>query len=389
MGIISITTPTPKLPGYSDLTYIGAGGTGTTYYATSNRDNKRVIIKEYVPYELRATIFRDKNLCLDYSNVSKDICNSILNQIKHEQEIANRLKKSESGKGDLAAVFYVTQIPEAPFYAEMGTFAGERFDKAVIGKKSINLLIKLKLLEKALNSLYHFHVRDIIHMDFNPRNAMVVFPNEDDTYYDDAAVSIFDFGSCIDSNMLKFNEGKEESLVTTLSASVDYMSPEVYKIFSCCKAGEDYKEYVSKIGINTDLYAYGVMFLETLLGYSLNLECCISHENLKYKIVYSKEIPEYLKLPLFAFLKKLIYCDESELGNQRYDNYYHDRDNVEATYRAIFNDLETLIKIVKSEGVHPAIILAEAENIAIKIRDDLDPEKGFIEEMLPDIVEVE
>ena len=378
MSIISISAPTPYLPGYKDLSYIGVGGSGTTFYATSERDGRRVVIKEYIPREYRSTIPRDKDMCIDYSNVPDEITDSIKRQIKHENEIYNKLKQSEGDGGDFAAIFPVTPLTsiDRPFYAEIGTFNGEILSQVMY---ELSLCEKLVLFEKVLQALKHFHSRGIVHMDFNARNMLLVYPTSE-KFKKDNFVAIFDYGSCVELQKL------DELSLNVLSGSVGYMSPEVSRLFSGYYSVDELKNY---IGINTDLYAYAIVLLEAILGAPCLLECCLSVAELKQKIQNSNNIPAYFKRPIFKFLSKLIYEDASELSNRLYDNYYHNRDDIEATYRAIFNDLETLIKIVKSEGVHPAIILAEAENIAIKIRDDLDPEKGFIEEMLPDIVEVE
>ena len=158
-------------------------------------------------------------------------------------------------------------------YIVMDFLEGETLRSLMIKKKlSENKVFSLDetilLLTGISKALAHSHKKDILHLDLKPENILVDHNKE--SY-------LFDFGLSQDLKHTLLSSQNNQN--TTCKGTLAYMAPEQYKS--------------KKTGVQTDIWAFGVIIYEMLSGIHPFNGKTFEHF---YKLVCEEEVEDIEKL---------------------------------------------------------------------------------------------
>lgn len=207
-----------EIPGYELLEELGAGGYGTVYRALQQRTGAIVaikVVKLQVGSQRVARFHRETKLCAAL----------------HHPHIVQLLDKGEQG----ACVYGVFEyVP------------GETLTSLIRRKGALTATETAHLMAEVLDALDCAHSAGIVHRDLKPDNVMVTFTGAV------PHAKVLDFGI---STVIPANRGAEFPTLTMTDESLGtpaYSAPEQLR-------GEP-------PGVKSDLYAWGLMFVECLTG---------------------------------------------------------------------------------------------------------------------------
>ncbi|EJL75715.1 TOMM system kinase/cyclase fusion protein [Variovorax sp. Varisp85] len=207
-----------EIPGYDLLEELGAGGYGTVYRALQQRTGTVVaikVVKLQVGSQRVARFHRETKLCAAL----------------HHPHIVQLLDKGEQG----ACVYGVFEyVP------------GETLTSLIRRKGALTAPETAHLMAEVLDALDCAHAAGIVHRDLKPDNVMVTFTGAV------PHAKVLDFGI---STVIPTNRGAEFLTLTMTEESLGtpaYSAPEQLR-------GEP-------PGVKSDLYAWGLMFIECLTG---------------------------------------------------------------------------------------------------------------------------
>ncbi|MDR3249859.1 MAG: serine/threonine protein kinase [Mycoplasmataceae bacterium] len=226
---------------------IGRGGMNSIIYLANDMN---VVSNSY--FDLKV-----KGVAIKVIKKTSDISEEDWKRFWNETVTMYRLKSAKSIRY-LAEIFDRIMIDDT-IYIIMEYVEGETLAKMIAKNEKLTVKESLYILKKillVLQDLHHSYQEIIIHRDLKPGNIMI---SKDRT-----EVKIIDFGI---STSIKTLANKNKQLLTfedEIWASYPYLTPQILELRG--KTNEQRKEIISKIGVQFDIYATGVIFYEMLMG---------------------------------------------------------------------------------------------------------------------------
>ncbi|RYU94284.1 serine/threonine protein kinase [Emticicia agri] len=200
-----------KIQNYNVEELLGEGGMGTVYRATDTLLQRSVAVKILHPHLVRDTTFFER--------------------FRNEAILSAKLNHSN------VAVLYNFLRDRNDNFMVMEYIDGMTLEKLLKQNGGLPLESVLKIMMQTLDGLHHAHEKGILHRDIKPANLMLTR---------DGIVKLMDFGIArmVGSQRLT----RADRIVGTL----EYMAPELLD--------------GSEPGVQSDLYAIGVLMYELLSG---------------------------------------------------------------------------------------------------------------------------
>jgi serine/threonine protein kinase len=201
---------------------IGKGGMGAVYEATDLRLNRTVALKAML-----GKSFGDA---------------SALRRFAREAQLSARLDHP-----NIVRVYDFGELHGGGAYLVMEYVQGTTWREELGYLGTFPPALAADLIEQTLSGLEAAHRARIVHRDLKPENILIAAPAPDQPLL----IKILDFGLA-KSRALDFADPKSHTQMGMVMGTLGYMSPEQFH-------GEEVDE-------RTDIYAVGVMTLETLTG---------------------------------------------------------------------------------------------------------------------------
>lgn len=353
-----------------------AGGTSLTYVAGMYSDKgvleRKVVIKEYYPYESTVKLVRKGNKIIPASEDTELVENTVSGITENfDKEYKTTAKLAVSGDSNSVFHFNVSDITE--IVTKNKSFSGtlarylsvdtkEGSSLSAIVEKYVDLPLKtsLSLIRKILIPLKIMHKKGMLHLDLKEDNLYFPACNMDQLGLQGTYCVILDCGSVksvdnIDSDSyISFTKG--------------YAAPEMMRIFNPGDPDEEIlKEYRKLITPATDLYSVGMIAYRLIMGKDINIDDWNSIANeddpeekssmisnsIKQKL--GQEYP-FVCERLCGILTKLLYTMPSIDPDYPDDFVRYEKIGNKEACEILDDELSTVIEILGNSGYHPEVL---------------------------------
>lgn len=379
--------------------FLGRGASCSSYkgYHLDSEGNRKniVIIKEFTPnkeeynfdinvsgepispIEIQNEVFKHRYLPANAIEFKKDFDN-FFNRQAQVQSMVNNILNSDTKNRYLR--YNIVSLNEQDiikeFDAGSNTYRGlliYNYDSKDFGNgvKDLTVIERLEAFLCLCSVVNAFHKANIALIDIKPENFIYISEKDASpmTY-----LKFFDFDSFIYLN--------EKSLMIDDCSSIPcgtfpFEAPELTGTY------REYRIY-DDVGARSDVYSLGVILYNFII-YDVINEYKEFKDKDEFGLLINSEndflagngqniLTDGFTKKLFSILNKACY----RYYNQRYEN--------EGYAKGLLTDVENLLEIYQNKGVHPEVMLDNAQNIAKEFAGEL---KDFDEDLLCDCVVVD